>query len=72
MEADALSHASDYIDIYSSSWGPDDDGRTVEGPGAQGVPHASAGCSKHGGRSFIFFRLPPIFGAFRNLLAMSF
>lgn len=33
MEADALSHASDYIDIYSSSWGPDDDGKTVEGPG---------------------------------------
>lgn len=33
MEADALSHASDYVDIYSSSWGPDDDGRTVEGPG---------------------------------------
>ncbi len=22
-----------YLDIYSASWGPDDDGRTVDGPG---------------------------------------
>ncbi|KNC76516.1 hypothetical protein, variant, partial [Sphaeroforma arctica JP610] len=33
LEAKALGHAPQYIDIYSSSWGPDDDGRTVEGPG---------------------------------------
>ena len=33
MEAAALSHASSHVDIYSSSWGPDDDGKTVEGPG---------------------------------------
>ncbi|VVD01661.1 unnamed protein product [Leptidea sinapis] len=25
--------ASDKVDIYSASWGPNDDGRTVEGPG---------------------------------------
>jgi len=22
-----------HIDIYSASWGPDDDGKTVDGPG---------------------------------------
>lgn len=33
VEALSLSHNSNYIDIYSSSWGPDDDGRTVDGPG---------------------------------------
>ena len=33
VEAGSLSYASDFIDIYSSSWGPDDDGRTVDGPG---------------------------------------
>lgn len=33
MEAMALSHQSDQIAIYSNSWGPADDGRTMEGPG---------------------------------------
>eukprot|EP00126_Sphaerothecum_destruens_P002713 Sdes_comp16135_c0_seq1m5379 len=32
MEAKAFSHAIDQVDIYSSSWGPNDDGATVEGP----------------------------------------
>lgn len=33
LEAKALSHALDHNDIYSASWGPSDDGTTVEGPG---------------------------------------
>ncbi len=33
VEAASLSFNSDYIDIYSSSWGPDDNGEIVEGPG---------------------------------------
>lgn len=33
VEATALSYNRDYIDIYSASWGPDDDGKTVDGPG---------------------------------------
>lgn len=32
VEATSLGHNSDHIDIYSASWGPDDDGRTVDGP----------------------------------------
>ena len=32
-EAQAIGFKHKYIDIYSSSWGPNDDGRTVEGPG---------------------------------------
>jgi hypothetical protein len=32
-EADALSWQSDVVDIYCNSWGPDDDGTVVEGPG---------------------------------------
>ena len=32
-EARALSFNRDYIDIYSASWGPDDNGKTVDGPG---------------------------------------
>eukprot|EP00795_Rhopilema_esculentum_P005914 gene5914-11255_t len=33
VEARSLTHRRDYVDVYSSSWGPDDDGRTVDGPG---------------------------------------
>lgn len=33
VEAESLSLNPQHIDIYSSSWGPDDDGRTVDGPG---------------------------------------
>uniref|UniRef100_UPI00358EAEF0 proprotein convertase subtilisin/kexin type 6-like isoform X3 n=2 Tax=Myxine glutinosa TaxID=7769 RepID=UPI00358EAEF0 len=32
VEAESLSLNLDHIDIYSASWGPDDDGRTVDGP----------------------------------------
>ncbi len=32
-EADALSYESDDIDIYTNSWGPADDGQTLEAPG---------------------------------------
>ncbi|XP_013775732.1 furin-like protease 2 [Limulus polyphemus] len=33
VEARALNLNSQYIDIYSASWGPEDDGKTVDGPG---------------------------------------
>ncbi|XP_041364221.1 neuroendocrine convertase 1-like isoform X2 [Gigantopelta aegis] len=33
IEAAAIGHNCTYIDIYSASWGPNDDGLTVEGPG---------------------------------------
>ncbi|NWR36449.1 PCSK4 convertase, partial [Tachuris rubrigastra] len=33
VEAQALSLHSQHIHIYSASWGPEDDGRTVDGPG---------------------------------------
>ncbi|XP_053202495.1 furin-like protease kpc-1 isoform X2 [Panonychus citri] len=33
VEARSLSFNRDHIDIYSASWGPDDDGQTVDGPG---------------------------------------
>ena len=33
VEASSLSFNPQHIDIYSSSWGPTDDGKTVDGPG---------------------------------------
>jgi len=32
VEASSLIYALDQVDIYCASWGPTDDGRTVEGP----------------------------------------
>lgn len=32
VEARSLSLNPQHIDIYSASWGPDDDGKTVDGP----------------------------------------
>ena len=33
LEAEALAFNRAYVDIYSISWGPFDDGRTMEAPG---------------------------------------
>lgn len=33
VEAEAIAFNHKYVDIYSASWGPNDDGQTVEGPG---------------------------------------
>lgn len=33
VEARAISLNPDHIDIFSASWGPEDDGKTVDGPG---------------------------------------
>nr|CAD7586259.1 unnamed protein product [Timema genevievae] len=33
VEARALGLNPDHIDVYSASWGPEDDGKTVDGPG---------------------------------------
>ena len=32
-EANALGHKQDYIHVYSNSWGPNDHGFVVDGPG---------------------------------------
>ena len=33
VEASALSYQNDYIQVYSNSWGPPDNGFLVQGPG---------------------------------------
>jgi hypothetical protein len=32
VEARSLGLNQQHIDVYSASWGPDDDGKTVDGP----------------------------------------
>ena len=43
VEAGSLSFNPQHIDIYSSSWGPDDDGTTVDGPGQLALNAFKAG-----------------------------
>jgi furin len=33
LESKALSFQKDFVDIYNAGWGPDDNGKTVDGPG---------------------------------------
>ena len=46
VEARSLSHKPEYVHIYSSSWGPDDDGKTVDGPKSLALKAFSDGVQK--------------------------
>ena len=35
LEGLSLQHALDKVDVFTASWGPSDDGKTVEAPGGQ-------------------------------------
>jgi len=55
VEARSLSLKPQHVDVYSSSWGPDDDGKTVDGPKALALKAFSDGVSKgRGGKGSIF------------------
>lgn len=55
VEARSLSYSPQHIDIYSSSWGPDDDGKTVDGPKKLALTAFSDGILKgRGGKGSIF------------------
>ena len=55
VEAKALSLNPNHIDIYSASWGPEDDGKTVDGPGPLARQAFLNGItSGRGGRGSIF------------------
>ena len=59
VEASSLSLNSQHIDIYSSSWGPTDDGRTVDGPGKLAKHAFVEGIKKAGDCTYIAHSLPP-------------
>lgn len=55
LEAKALSYNVRYVDIYSASWGPNDDGRTVEGPGKLASTAFETGIKKgRGGKGSLY------------------
>ncbi|XP_055326516.1 furin-like protease 1 [Sitodiplosis mosellana] len=55
VEARSLSLNPQHIDIYSASWGPDDDGKTVDGPGELATRAFIEGVSKgRSGKGSIF------------------
>jgi len=46
IEAKSMSHRFDKVDIYSASWGPTDDGKTVDGPRKSTLDAMSRGVSQ--------------------------
>ncbi|KAF5294709.1 hypothetical protein FQA39_LY00193 [Lamprigera yunnana] len=55
VEARSLSLNPQHIDIYSASWGPDDDGKTVDGPGELATRAFKEGVTKgRNGKGSIF------------------
>uniref|UniRef100_A0A224XK28 furin n=1 Tax=Panstrongylus lignarius TaxID=156445 RepID=A0A224XK28_9HEMI len=55
VEARSLSFSPQHIDIYSASWGPDDDGKTVDGPGELAMRAFIEGVTKgRSGKGSIF------------------
>ncbi|XP_021936624.1 neuroendocrine convertase 1-like isoform X2 [Zootermopsis nevadensis] len=55
VEGTALGHAYDKVDIYSASWGPNDDGKTVEGPGRLAQEAIERGIQQgRGGKGCVF------------------
>ena len=55
VEARALGLNPQHIDIYSASWGPEDDGKTVDGPGPLAKKAFTKGINEgRGGKGSIF------------------
>ncbi|KAJ8338748.1 hypothetical protein SKAU_G00355340 [Synaphobranchus kaupii] len=55
IEASSIGFSPDHVDIYSASWGPNDDGKTVEGPGRLAQKAFEYGIQKgRGGKGSIF------------------
>lgn len=55
LEAQALSFNLSHVDIFSASWGPNDDGVTVEGPGHMASKALEMGIKKgRGGKGVIY------------------
>jgi furin len=55
LEAEAVTYNNQYIDIYSASWGPTDDGKTMEGPHHYCQQALREGVTKgRGGKGSIF------------------
>ncbi|XP_062867720.1 neuroendocrine convertase 1 [Trichomycterus rosablanca] len=55
IEASSIGFNPEHVDIYSASWGPNDDGKTVEGPGRLAQKAFEYGIQKgRGGKGSIF------------------
>ncbi|MBN3276227.1 NEC2 convertase, partial [Polyodon spathula] len=55
IEASSISHLPQIIDIYSASWGPTDDGKTVDGPRELTLQAMADGVNKgRGGKGSIY------------------
>lgn len=55
LEGEAIAYNHKHVDIYSASWGPNDDGKTVEGPGVLAMKAFEKGITEgRGGKGVIY------------------
>lgn len=55
IEASSIGFNPNHVDIYSASWGPNDDGKTVEGPGRLAQKAFEYGIQKVNGKTSGFY-----------------
>lgn len=60
LESKALINAINLVDIYGGSWGPKDDGRTVDGPGVLGQMSFDIGATQ------VYINAMPIIPTFND------
>jgi len=58
IEANSMGHEPNLIDIYSASWGPTDDGKTVDGPRNATMRAIVRGVNEVRLQCIIFFSVP--------------
>lgn len=67
IEAEALVFNLSHVDIYSASWGPSDDGRTVDGPGRLAAHAFETGAKRgRGGKGAIYVWASGNGGSFKD------
>lgn len=72
IEGEALSYKQELIDIYSASWGPSDDGETLDGPRRLAVEALKRGVTKVSfATKFIFNISIKIFSLIKEFIAVK-
>lgn len=67
IEANSMGHEPNLIDIYSASWGPTDDGKTVDGPRNATMRAIVRGVNEVSGPSNMFWFADFVFLLFFSL-----
>lgn len=67
VEAHSLSLNPQHIHVYSASWGPEDDGKSLDGPAKLAMEAFLQGITKVRGKFCVLNLLPSTFGSTDSL-----